>query len=152
MEVSFIWLYLAAILTILTFLLVPVGKIKELLGFGLVGGFLLAVIVQIIGISLNLWSYNSGFLVFYNFPLGVALMWFPAVVIFAYFFNNGESLMTKILVIFGWSFITALITYGSVQYGFREFIHWNIYYDLILAVFLHSILGYYLFIKRREVV
>ncbi|MFW5976337.1 MAG: hypothetical protein ACOCQS_00170 [Bacillota bacterium] len=150
MSVSYIWLYLTAVISILTLFLVPFDKIKELFGFSLIGGFLLAVVVQLAGISLGWWSFNSGFLIFYNFPLGVAFMWLPAVITFAYFFNKTGTLTGKIMIIFIWSFITSLITYASVEFGYRNYIDWNIYYDFILAIFLHSVLGYYLFIKRKR--
>ena len=149
MSMGFIWIYLFGILSIIMLVVVPFEKIKELLWFSLFGGFFLAVIVQLLGVSLNFWEFNTGFLIIYNFPLGVGLMWVPSVIIYGYFFNKFDNISFKFLIILIFSVFTTITTYASVRLGFREYINFNIYSDFLLAFILHLILGYYLFIQKN---
>ena len=150
MITNYIWMFLFVGLSILLFLIVPIYYIKKSLLFGLIGGFFLAVFEQILGVSLKWWSYNVSLVNVFNFPLGVALMWVPAVILFGYIFHKYQNIFTRIIIIFIFAAITTVFTYGSVLLNFREYLNWNLYYDFGLALVTHLVLGIYLYWKEKQ--
>ncbi|WP_459836433.1 hypothetical protein [Halanaerobaculum tunisiense] len=134
------------------FFLVPLEKIKELLPFGLVGGFVLAVIIQYLAVDLlKLWRFNVAFLSFKGIPIAVLLAWIPPVIVFRYFWFRIGSALGKMLYILFFALSTTAFEYASVLFNYRDYLNWNVFLTFALALVVHLGLGYYITIQQSEI-
>lgn len=149
MTTNLVWLYLFTVLTAAMILIVPPDRIKEFLSFGLIGGGLTAIILQVFGVNiLEAWKFNTALIFINGIPLGILLAWIPPTIIFGHFTYRINSFISAGLYIIGFALLTAVITYGSVLLGYRSYLNWNPYLDFLLAFITHLGLAYYLFINR----
>ncbi|GAB6098805.1 hypothetical protein JCM16358_06840 [Halanaerocella petrolearia] len=146
-----IWFYLSVILTIGMFFLVPTERVIELLPFGLVGGFGVAVIVQYLAVDLfNLWQFKAELLSIKGIPVGILLSWIPPVIIFGHFWRELGSNLERGAYILGFAVATTIMEYVFVVTGYRKYLYWNVYLTFLLAVVIHIGLGYYLAVASRQ--
>jgi hypothetical protein len=150
---SLIWILLFLFLTVVMLVLVPRQRIWELFAFGVVGGFLLALVIQYLAVlRFNWWSFN--FLQFASWrgiPLFVAAMWFPSVIIFAHFLKEMKSTTTIFLYILAFGAVTTATEYALVYLGYRQYGNWNVLMTFALAVGIHSLLaGYLLYVSGNR--
>ena len=144
---SLVWFYLFAVLTIILFLLVPKDEIINLLPFGLLAGFVLALLLQYFAIHVfKWWKFNYALIKVFNAPLGVSLSWVPAVMIFAYFWPLAISKLGKLIYVFIFAFGTTIVEYSFVLLGYRKYINWNVGLTFILAFGIHLLLASYLYL------
>ncbi|MGM0502043.1 MAG: hypothetical protein ACQERJ_05905 [Bacillota bacterium] len=145
MQTSLVWFYLFGLLLIVLFLLVPWAEIKKLLPFGLIGGLAVALLMQYFAVNVfQWWRFNYALINLANTPLGVTLSWVPPVIIFAYFWSIAVSNLGKLIYIFVFALGTTVVEYSFVLAGYREYLNWNIYLTLGLALIIHLLLGVYL--------
>ncbi len=141
---SFVWIYLFLFLFFGMLLIVPLKNVLKLIPFGLIGGFVVAVVVNISGTELGLWQFNTGLLFIRGVPLGILLSWIPPVVVFAYLINNSNEVVIIISYIFLFALFTAILTHLSVIIGYRDYLNWDVVFDFLLAAVIHSGLALYL--------
>lgn len=151
MAASLVWFYLFAIVSLILFLLVPREEILNLLPFGLVGGFVVALILQYFAVNVfRWWEFNYAWIEIFNTPLWVSLSWIPPVIIFAYFWSITNSIWGKLIYVFSFALITTIAEYISVLIGYRKYLNWNVYLTLVLAFVIHFLLGSYLeFVDKK---
>lgn len=150
MSTALVWLYLFAVLTTAMILLVPPDRIKEFLSFGLIGGGLTAIALQLFGVNiLELWKFNTALIFINGIPLGILLAWIPPTIIFGHFAYKVNSLLGASLYVITFALLTTVITYSSVLLGYRSYLNWNPYLDFLLALITHLGLAYYLFYQQR---
>ncbi len=147
MEFSLIWIYFFLSLLVGMFLLVPKKEIINLLPFGLIGGFIVALVVQYLAINIfSWWKFNAALISWANIPLGILAAWVPPVIIFGYYFPR---------IKFNWGLVAAfvvgatVIEYLFVATGYRDYINWNIYLTLGLGLIIHLGLAGYLLFRNR---
>ncbi len=143
---SLVWIAFFIVSLIAMLVLIPGDKIRRLLPFGIVGGAVLALIVQWVAVPvLDLWRFHYlSLFSFQGIPLGLVLAWFPATVIFGAYFESMHSLAAKLLYVLAFALIITIIEYGFVLAGYRSFINWNIVNSFLLAAAIHSVLAAYL--------
>lgn len=150
MVIDYIWFFLFIIFTTGMFILLPEKNIKKLLLFGIIAGGVVSTIVQYTAISLDLWNFNVGLIIIKKIPLFINLMWIPPVIVFAYLINNSEHTYQYLYIIFLFASLTTITTYGSVLLNLRDYLNWNIYYDFLLALTLHSFYTIYLYFTNQK--
>ncbi|MGM0370114.1 MAG: hypothetical protein ACQEP9_06830 [Bacillota bacterium] len=152
MATSLVWFYLFVAFSLILFLLVPREEILNLLPFGLVGGFVVALILQYFAVNVfRWWKFNYGWVEIFNTPLGVSLSWIPPVIIFAYFWSITNSIWGKLIYIFSFALITTIGEYIFVITEYRRYLNWNVYLTLVLAFVIHLLLGSYLEFRRQKI-
>ena len=152
MTTSLVWFYLFVILLVALFFIVPKDEIKDLLPFGLIGGLVLALILQYFAVNVfRWWKFTHGLINFFNAPLGVSLSWIPPVIIFAYFWSITDSILGKFIYISFFAVGTTIVEYSFVLAGYREYINWNVYLTLVLAFTIHLLLALYLEFIAQEI-
>lgn len=147
-----VWIILFIISALAMVILVPRRRIWELLAFGIVGGFALAMAVQYVAVVLlELWSFNYVQIAAWRgIPLFVAAAWLPTTIIFAHFLGYLRSSTGILLYVVGFSLATAGLEYAFVLMGYRSYINWMFPYTAALAIVLHGILALYILTFARE--
>ncbi|MBM7623347.1 hypothetical protein [Sporohalobacter salinus] len=150
MSTTLVWFYLFTVLTAAMILLVPPNRIKEFLSFGLIGGGLIAIILQFLGVNVfELWKFNAALISINKIPLGILFAWIPPTIIFGHFAYKINSFLKVVIYIAGFALITSIITYGSVLLGYRSYLNWSPYLDFLLAFITHLGLTYYLIYQQK---
>ena len=147
MEFGLVWVYFFLALLVGMFFLVPKEEIINLLPFGIVGGFIVAIVIQHLAINIfDWWKFNTAFIAWANIPLGILAAWVPPVIIFGYYFPR---------IKFNWSLVLAfavgatVIEYLFVLTDYRDYINWNVYLTLGLGLIIHLGLAVYLLFKDK---
>jgi hypothetical protein len=143
---SLVWFYFFLVLFLGMVFIVPKVKIKELLPFGIVGGFILAFIIQYLAVNVfDFWEFTSGAVVWNNIPMGVLISWVPPTILFGYLYYQMKF---KLGLIVGFALGTTLVEYGFIVAGYREYLNWNPYLTFLLALGTH--LGLAAYLKYKE--
>lgn len=150
---SLIWVILFIISALAMLILVPRRRIWELLAFGVVGGFALAMVVQFVAVVvLGLWTFNYLQVASWRgIPIFVAAAWMPTVIIFAHFLTYLRSTTGIFLYVVGFSLAAAALEYAFVLTGYRAYERWSFPMTAALAIALHAVLAVYvLAVDRRR--
>ena len=149
---SLVWIILFLISALAMVILVPRRRIWELLAFGIIGGFALAMAVQYVAVVLlNLWRFNYVQIAAWRgIPVFVAAAWMPTVIIFAHLLSYLRSSTGILLYVVGFSLATAGLEYAFVLMGYRSYVNWMFPYTVALAIVLHGILALYILTFARE--
>ena len=143
------WILLAVVMWVIGLVAVPQESFRRLMPFGIIAGFGLALLVNILCSSvLGLWRFTSLSWPILGVPFWIFLAWVPSVIIFVHFLP-GDSLARL-----GWLLVFPAI-YTAVEFlylraGLRIFSsHWNLVAAFLLSLGLHIfILAYYLISVR----
>lgn len=148
---NLVWVEFFMLLSIVMLVLVPRETIVRLLPFGLVAGFVVALIIQLLAVPLlGLWSFNYvSFVAYKGIPIFVALAWVPSTIIFAHYVNTLDSPLLLYLISIGFALISSIVEYLFVHYGYREYQKWNIMATFALALALHGVMAYYLTSRKQ---
>ena len=132
--------------------LVPRRRIWELMAFGIIGGFALAMAVQYVAVVLlDLWSFNYlQIAAWRGIPIFVAAAWMPTVIIFAHFLSYLRSSTGILLYVVGFSLAASALEYAFVLMGYRNYDNWSFPYTAGLAIVLHGLLAMYILTFARE--
>ncbi|MBZ4687219.1 MAG: hypothetical protein PWQ96_839 [Clostridia bacterium] len=132
------------ILSLLFLLPVPGRIIKKYTNFGLVGGFLVGLLVLFSLVNIfKVWSFpRYDFLTIAGFPLLLALTWLPLEIFFAWAFTQeGQWSLATLL---GLPIITTIYHYYLLQRGLVIYHNWNLAYTLLMSLIIHIVLHFYL--------
>ncbi|MDK2822812.1 MAG: hypothetical protein PWQ67_664 [Clostridia bacterium] len=143
----YFWLFLIGGFGLITFLIIPSQRILELLSFGIIFGFILGNIILYIGTTLlPLYNINNEIFPFPEWGLSIPIAWLFTVIIFAYYLPKViDTRLGLYVYIFFWALGTT-ITYLLLKYlGYWQDISWNLFYNLLLAIFTHTIMAFYLY-------
>ena len=133
-------------------MLVPRRDVVRLLPFGIVGGFLLALAVQWVAVSLlRIWRFNyTEFASYAGIPLFLALSWMPTMIIFGHWLQQIRSNTGRFFFIAAFAVGTVLLEWAFVFTGYRDYLrYWNVFYTAILALAIHYLLAWYLLATRH---
>lgn len=148
---SLVWVLLFILAALAMLVFVPRRDILKLLPFGTVGGFILAMLVQIAAIwYLRIWKFNFTEIASWRgIPIFLAAAWMPVTIVFGYWLLQIRSTTGRFFYIAGFAIGTALLEFGFVLTGYRAYLRfWNIFYTAVLAIVIHYILGWYLLSTR----
>lgn len=147
---SLLWIIYFLLAAIAMLILVPQRDIVRLLPFGLVGGFGIAAIVQMIAVwYMRLWRFNYTELASYRgIPIFIALSWMPLTIIFGRWLLAIRSGTGRFFYIAAFALATVGLEWGLLLAGYLVHRNWNIFYTAILALVLHYLLAWYLLAVR----
>ncbi len=148
---SLVWVLVFVLATLAMLVFVPRRDILKLLPFGTVGGFILAVLIQIAAVwYLRIWKFNfTEIAAWRGIPIFLAAAWMPLTILFGYWLLQIRSATGRFLYIAGFALATAALELGFVLTGYRTYLSfWNIFYTAGLAVLIHYVLGWYLLATR----
>lgn len=151
MATSLAWVNFFLLAAVAMLILVPRRAIMKLLPFGIVGGFILALLIQIVAVSyLRVWRFNFvGSLAYQGVPVFLALTWMPLMIVFGYWLLTIRSTTGRFFYIAAYAVATVALEWTLVWAGYRVYLrYWNLLYTTLLALILHYILGWYLLAVR----
>ena len=143
------WILLAVVMWVIGLVAVPQESFRRLMPFGIIAGFGLALLVNILGSSvLGLWRFTSLSWPILGVPFWIFLAWVPSVVIFVHFLP-GDSL-ARLGWLLAFPAIYTAVEFLYLRAGLRIFSsHWNLVAAFLLSLGLHIfILAYYLISVR----
>ena len=143
------WILLAVVMWVVGLLAVPQESFRRLMPFGIIAGFGLALLVNILGSSvLGLWRFTSLSWPILGVPFWILLAWVPSVIIFVHFLP-GDSL-ARLGWLLAFPAIYTAVEFLYLRAGLRIFSsHWNLMAAFLLSLGLHIfILAYYLISVR----
>lgn len=139
----FYWILVNVFLLVITLVLVPLERIKQLFVYGFIGGTVLAVIIFFVADILDLWE-TVGSIEVFNVPILPTIAWFFPVVVFANFFPKSDLLISKILYILLFAVGSVVVQYTFTVLGMWINIKWSLFYTFLLAIGTHTFLSLYL--------
>lgn len=147
---SLVWIIYFLLAAIAMLILVPQRDIVRLLPFGLVGGFGIAAIVQMIAVwYMRLWRFNHTALAAYRgIPIFLALSWLPLTIIFGSWLLAIRTGTGRFFFIAAFALATVGLEWGLLRTGYMVHRRWSIFNTAILALVLHYLLAWYLLAVR----
>lgn len=139
MAAKFTWIVLALVVWALAFVLIPRNRFVKLLPFGLYGGFLMALAIQLMGVPLlKLWAFRNVMAPIFGIPLFLLLAYIAEAMLFANFLPTGPVSVSIYILVF--ALINILVQYGVLQTGLQVYIRWNLVYTTLVAILSHVVL------------
>jgi hypothetical protein len=147
---SMIWILYFLLAAITMLVLVPQRQIVRLLPFGIVGGAVIAAVIQAIAVwYLRLWRFNHTQLAAYQgIPIFLVLSWLPLTIVFGNWLLSLHSGTARFFYIAAFAIATVGIEYILLRTGFMVHRNWSILRTAVLAVGLHYLLAWYLLAVR----
>lgn len=133
----------ALLLAFFMIVLIPNGERRHLLGFSLIWGYLGSFIfVEIFGVFLNMFEWQTSPFTFGGSPLLLNLAWAPALMIYLYFLPKEKHMFWLYLVTL--SLVSAGIDSSFNKLGSLEYNQWSPVWRFIVAIvwFLAATLHY----------
>ncbi|HEX3015601.1 MAG TPA: hypothetical protein VHQ46_04395 [Desulfobacteria bacterium] len=139
----FSWWVFAIAVWVVTGVLVQGERVRSLFNIGLVGGFLLSLVINLLGVPVfHFWRFGPDILPFMGIPLALPIAWTAEVILYINYLP--EHKLSIALYTAAFVAVSTIIDYFFVQFGMRAFINWNLLATFILGLISHGlILGYY---------
>jgi hypothetical protein len=144
------WVILAVITWVVGLLVVPQEAFRRLVPFSLIAGFGLALLINLLGVSVfHLWGFSQPIWPLLGIPFWALLSWIPSVIVFAYFLPSGSLARLAWVLLFpaGYTAIDFLL----LKAGLRFFAPgWNLPQAFLLSLAVHLlVLSFYLVSVRH---
>ncbi len=139
------WVVLAVVVWVVGLLAVPQGEFRRLVPFGILAGFGLAMLVNILGSSIfGLWGFAKVSWPILGIPFWAFLAWIPSVILFVYYLPGPSLPRLGWLLLFPATYTA--VDFLFIQQGLRFFSpDWNLAYDFLLSLGIHLfVLSWYL--------
>jgi len=139
------WVLLAVVVWVAGLLAVPQEDFRRLVPFGVLAGFGLGLLVNILGSSIfGLWGFAQAAWPILGVPFWALFAWIPTVILFVYYLPGRSLARLAWLLLFPAVFTAVDFLY--LQAGLRFFSpDWNLAYAFLLSLGLHIfVLSYYL--------
>lgn len=139
------WVILAAVTWAGGLLVVPQPDFRRLVPFGIITGFGLGFVTNIVGSSIfGLWGFSDALWPILGIPFWSLLAWIPAVIVFVYYLP--ESALPRLFWLLGFPAAFEVVNLIFLREGLRFFsADWNLVYSYLLSLGLHIfVLSYYL--------
>lgn len=129
----------------LMYFLVPGKAAGRLFWMGLIGGFGVAIVLNLIAQNLlAVWRfYDVDLVSVYGAPLFLSAVWGPLVITFCHLFTKSSNFYITALLIGGFSAVTSLAHWFMIIQGTLVYENWSLLATFLLAVGLHAAIGYY---------
>ncbi len=139
----FTWWVSAAVVWVVTGILVPGSKIRGLFNAGLVGGFLLTFVLNMLGVPVfHFWRFGPDISPFLGVPLAIPVAWTAEIILYLNYLPQHK--LSVVLYTTAFAVISTILTYFFVQFGMQAFINWNLFATFVLGLISHGLaLGYY---------
>lgn len=135
----------------IVFFFIPPKTLKQLLPFGLVGGFLYTLIVQIMAVAVfQKWRFYPDFLTILGIPLFFIISWFGVTLTFGYLLLRFSKYQVVLVLLF--ALIATQMNYSAIKAGMTNLIGWSLLDTFMFGLFSH-VLNLYLLklmLKRDE--
>jgi hypothetical protein len=131
----------------LMLIIIPQEYIKKFLWMGIVGGFVLAILLlSIMQNVFGFWRFGDVDVVYiYNIPLTLSAVWIPLVIMFSYLVSTSRHHPVRIAALVAvFAAIAAISHWFLLTQGLLFFRNWSLLYTLILAMIIHVILYAYI--------
>jgi hypothetical protein len=146
---SFSWTALAISVWVITLILVPKERIGKLFHVGLVGGFLLAITINILAVSVfHLWSYGPDIIAFNGIPLAIPIAWIAEIILYVHYLP--EHKLSIVLYTVAFVVIGTIIDYFCLKFGMRVYLNWNLWSMFFLGLFSHALVYAYYYTTNSE--
>ncbi len=139
------WIILAIVVWVVGLLAVPQDEFRRLIPFGLIAGFGLALLINLLGGPiLQLWGFSQLSWPMLGIPFWVLLTWIPSVILFVYFLPGNSLARLGWLLLF--PVVYTAIEYYFLRAGLRYYSPtWSLPFAFLLSLGIHLlILAYYL--------
>ncbi|RJQ06498.1 MAG: hypothetical protein C4551_08130 [Bacillota bacterium] len=146
------WVILAIVIWVVTLLAVPQENFRRLVPFGIIAGFGLALLINMLGSSIfGLWGFRNVVWPILGIPFWVLLSWVPAVILFVHYLPETSLARLGWLLLF--PVVFTAIEFLFLRQGLRFFSpDWNLVYSFLLSLGVHIlVLSYYLTSVRSPV-
>lgn len=134
-------------MVVLMLIAVPQIYIKRFIWMGIIGGFVLAILIlSIMQNLLGFWQFLNIDLVYLsNIPISLSAVWMPLVIMFSYFLNTGINNITRIVAMIAiFASIPVIGHWFLLSQGLLVYRDWSLTYTFILASAIHIMLYFYL--------
>ena len=131
------------------FLLVPGKQIRQLFPVGLVGGFVLALLlVYVMQNLLGLWSFRQAdFLIWGRIPLFLSAAWIPLEIIFGHLLTQYKKVFLMVVLIIGLPAGATFIHYLMIKNQMLFYRSWNLGLTFLVSLGIHLAIGLYLYYR-----
>jgi len=139
------WIILAIVVWVVGLLAVPQEDFRRLVPFGLIAGFALALLINLLATPiLRLWGFRQLAWPILGIPFWILLAWVPSVILFVHFLPDNSLARLGWIILF--PAIYTAIDYYFLRLGLRFYSPiWNLPYAFLLSLGTHLlILSYYL--------
>jgi hypothetical protein len=139
------WVILAVVVWVVTLLAVPQESFRRLVPFGILAGFGLGLLINILAFSIfGLYGFGQVVWPILGIPFWAVFTWIPAVILFVYYLPENSLPRLGWLLLFPAVFTA--IEYFFLQTGLRfHSPEWNLFYAFLLSLGTHIlVLSYYL--------
>ena len=146
------WFILAVVVWVIALLIVPQESFRRLVPFGIIAGFGLGLLVNIVAFSIfGLYGFGQVLWPILGIPFWAVFAWIPSVIVFAYYLPERSLPRLGWLLLFplGYTAIEFLFLRAGLRFFAPE---WNLFYAFLLALGVHLfVLSYYLTSVRTPV-
>ena len=144
----YLWIALNILLFTILFALVPLERIKRLLGYGLMGGIGLAIVIfYVFSGYYNLWD-TIGSIQILGFGILPVIAWFPPTIIFGHFFPRNDKFIFQAAYVLVFVLGALFAQFLFLKLNMWENNNWNYFYTFLLSSAAHIFLAIY--VKRIE--
>ncbi|MDA8442667.1 MAG: hypothetical protein M0Z55_09885 [Peptococcaceae bacterium] len=145
----FAWWVFAVVAWVVTGVLVPGAGMRALFNAGLVGGFLLAFVINVLGVLVfHFWRFGPDILPFMGIPVAIPVAWTAEIILFLYFLP--EHKLSIVLYTAAFVVVSTIFDYFFVKLGMRTFIAWNLVATFIMGMISHGLVLAYYYITYPE--
>jgi hypothetical protein len=139
MNAELVWLLLFIIAWAIVLLVVPRDRIIGLLLPGFLGGAVLALIVNLIGVPvMGLWRFPATTVSVLGIPVFLLLAFMAEVVLFLYYWEHLPGGSTeKGLFVVAFSLVTTGLGYVALVMRYAVFVNWNLLYFFLTSLGVH---------------
>jgi len=132
---------------VIVFLVVPRDRIINLLLPSFLGGTVIALIINLIGVPiLGLWRFPVALVPILGIPLFLLLAFMPGVLLFLHYWEHLPGGSTeKALYLVTFSLVTTVIAFIALRLGYLLFIRWNLLYFFLLSLALYGLVVFLFF-------
>ncbi len=143
MPINLGWLGLFIALGAVIFLVVPRDRIIALLLPSFLGGAIIALIVNLIGVPvLGLWRFPVALVPILGIPLFLLLAYMAEMLLFLHYWEHlpgGSTEKGLYLAVF--SIANTIMAFFALSFGYVVFVRWNLLYFFLLAFALHGLVA-----------
>lgn len=139
-------------MVVLMLIAVPQICIKRFIWMGIIGGFVLAILIlSIMQNLLGFWQFLNVDLVYLsNIPISLSAVWMPLVIMFSYFLSTGINNITRIVAMIAiFASIPVIGHWFLLNQGLLVYRDWSLTYTFILASAIHVMLYFYLHLASQ---
>jgi hypothetical protein len=138
---EYYWLVQALGYWSVAFLIIPLQNMKKLLYFGLLGGFLYTITVQLMAIWVfHKWRFTQDVFSIWGIPFFFIISWFGVTMIYGFFLLKYPRY--QYLLVFAFAVIGTALNFFGKYFQMITMTRWNLLDTLMFAVFSHVLILY----------